>query len=71
MGREAEVRQFIVYTLLGSLVYMTICGLGWSWILGLEFAWWKLPILGAANATLNIVANALIPKKTPPAAGKE
>ena len=50
------------YVVKTAIIYTVVVGIAWTWALGLSFAWWKLPLIGVAQAVLNLIAVA-----TPPA----
>ena len=52
------MKNISFYIVTMTFIYTLICGLGWSWALNLDFELWKLPIIGAANAFLQVVMNA-------------
>ncbi len=54
MGRSV---RYIAAT---AAIYTVVVGLAWAWVLGADFDWWKLPLIGALNGTLTLIVFGIV-----------
>ncbi len=57
MGRSAR------YIAVTAAIYTVVVGLAWAWVLGVDFDWWKLPLIGALNGTLTLIGLGIVNSK--------
>lgn len=53
------MKKMTFYLIALSITYTVVCGISWTWALGLSFEWWKLPIVGLLNGVLNYAVSGI------------
>lgn len=50
----------LIYIAFMAAIYSVIVGLSYFWVIHVDADFWKLPIVGALNAILNVIGNKMM-----------